>query len=178
MRRMSSTKLALALALALVPSAAACGKKGEEEAGASAKAGDGEAPPPFEVRVHKTEKLALVAANKAQEEAGLGKTPADGKTWVCVQYEVTSTADEPTGWGPAMLVDGKGTENEVSVTAAGSYQPADWKTDRGLDKVEPGATSKRADCFEVDQDATQGMKLKATRSGWGKRKGWSLTVDL
>ena len=164
------------LACALAPVAACDSKK--DGAGSSGGAKE-ERPAPFEVKVNKVEQLEMVAPNKTYVEQGLGKKAPDGKVFVCVQYAVTNKSDKPESIPAPELTDGKGAKTKVSMTAAGSYMPEDWKTDLGGPKIEPAQSNKRADCFEVPTDATTGMSLGFVDTGWGpKFKPWHLDVTL
>lgn len=166
---------ALVVALAL---AAGCDSKKSGGGGGGGGAKE-ERPAPFEVKVNKVEQLELVAPNKTYVEQGLGKKPPAGKIFVCVQSAVTNKSDQPETLPGPNLVDGKGTKVEVSMTAAGSYLPEDWKADMTPAKVDPGTTLKRNDCFEVATDATTGMSLSFVDTGWGpKFKPWHTTVTL
>jgi hypothetical protein len=162
----------LVVALALT---AACDSK-KSGGGNTAKE---ERPAPFEIKVNKVERLEVVAPNKTYLEQGLGKKPPAGKIFVCVQSTVTSKSDQPESLPGPILVDGKGTKVEVSMTAAGSYLPEDWPADTKPAKIDPGASLKRNDCFEVTTDATTGMAVSYVDTGWGpKFKPWRTTVTL
>lgn len=149
---------------------------GAADKGAADKGG--ERPAPFTVEVRKVERKTMVAPNKTYEENGLGKKPAAGKVFLCVQYTVRNTGSEAESIPSPRLVDGAGAEVEVSVAAAGSYQPEDWKAEIVSGKLDAGKDNKRADCFEVAEGAASGAKLLLADSGWGKQKGYKLSVDL
>jgi hypothetical protein len=171
------TRLPLFLVLALP---VGC-DKGEPDNKEGAAEAEGSQEPPFEVKVAKVEVLDEVAPNQTYLDNGLGKKAGEGKTFVCVQYEVTNKggaeAREAGAEGrmkvkvsalpPAKVVDPDGTETQVSVAAAGSYQPADWKTDRG--DVEPGKTAKKADCFEVAKGKTNALELVFDGRSWSTK---------
>jgi len=160
--------------LSVVLLIASCSKKSDSGGGGAKE----ERPAPVEIKIHKVEKLELVAPNQTYIDQGLAKKPAAGKIFVCVQYEATSKSDKPETLPPPNLTDGKGAKIDVSSNAAGGYLPADWERDP-LGKLEPGKTIKRADCFEVATDATTGMSLGYVDTGWGpKFKPWHLSVPL
>jgi len=160
----------LAVALALT----ACDSK--KRGGGGAKE---ERPAAFEIKVNKIEKLEMVAPNQTYVDQGLGKKPPAGKIFVCVQSTVTNKSDKPETLPAPTVTDGKGAKVELSMTAAGSYMPEDWKADGMIPKHEPGTSVKRADCFEVATDATTGMTLNLVDTGWGpKFKPWHTSVSL
>ncbi|MBA3547110.1 MAG: hypothetical protein H0T76_11550 [Nannocystis sp.] len=166
------------LALLVSPLTLAC-SKGPPGEGSDAAEKGGDRPAPFSVEVRKVERKTMVAPNKTYEENGLGKKPAAGKVFLCVQYTVTSIGKEPESLPSPTVTDGKGAEVTVSVAAAGNYQPEDWKAEIGGGKVEPGKALKQAQCFEVAEGATSGAKFTLADTGWGpKHKAWKLTVDL
>lgn len=156
-----------------------CGSK--DAGGGGKKAAD--IPPPFTVKVNKVEKLDVVAPNETYLKNGLGKKPPAGKVWICVQLSVTNIGGTSRiatyGDGtthkvmnylpPSQLIDAKGTATQVSVDAAGSYNPESWRSDLG--DVGANETKKKDDCFAVDPANATGMKLVYDDE-------WKLTVDL
>ncbi len=149
---------------------------------------EGPIDPPFAVTVHKVEVLDEVAPNETYLKNGLGTKAGEGKTFVCVQYEVTNEGGaeartvgaedglkvKVSGLPLPKVVGPTGTETEVSVPAAGGYQPADWKTEMG--DVEPGKTAKKKNCFAVAQGETEGLKMVHTDKVDGR--SWTLEVAL
>ncbi len=159
--------------------------KGE---GAKQEENQGPIEAPFALKVHKVEVLDEVAPNETYLKNGLGIKAGDGKTFVCVQYEVTNEggAEARTAGAEGRLkvkvsalplphvVGPTGTQTEVSVQAAGSYQPADWKADSG--DVEPGKTAKKSNCFAVAQGETDGLKM--VLAGKIDRRPWNVEAAL
>ncbi|MBV1857842.1 MAG: hypothetical protein KUG77_05470 [Nannocystaceae bacterium] len=177
---MRSLRFALGLVLAL---GSAC-----DDGNADKPVAKGPIDAPFEVKINKVEVLDEVAPNKTYLENGLGKKAGPGKTFVCVQYEVTNTGGAKSREAGAegrmkvnvsalplpKVVDPGGVETDVSTEAAGSYQPADWETKTG--DVEPGKSAKKADCFAVAKDKTDGLKFRL--SGDVEQQPWTLEVPL